>query len=142
MNDSQYLLASWHENEREWWAQEQGNVYRNEAGRRVYKGALKVEGIYHASSFDDAKTKWAVGASKFSYINKGKCIFDPALTVGDQTAIRRAAGMILRQLSDEAIEFLLVSSGVVPALTADERLQQLRAKIILGQLTTEEGVVG
>lgn len=142
MNESQYLLASWHDNEREWWAQEQGNVYRNEAGRRVYKGALKVEGIFHASSFDDAKTKWAVGTTKFSYLNRGKSVFDPGLTAGDLTSIRRCAGMILRQLSDEAIEFLLVTGGVVPAATPDARLQQLRSKILLGVLTDEPSVVG
>jgi hypothetical protein len=130
MNESQYLLACWHENEREWWAQEQGNVYRSETGRRVYKGALKVESIQHASSFDDAKTKWALGTTKFSYLNKGKCIFDKGLTAGDHTAIRRCSGMILRQLSDEAIEFLLTVGGVTPANSPDARIQQLRSKII------------
>ena len=127
---NEYVLASWHEEPAGWWVKESGNIYCNEVGRRVYKGSLDRKGICHAESFDDAKIKWSVGTTKFSSVNKGKCIFDKELTSGDHTAIRRTAGMILRQLSDEAIEFLLVTGGVIPANTPDARLQQLRSKVI------------
>lgn len=127
---NQFALASWLENEQEWWWQMQGNLWRSESGRTAYKHALKLKHVVEAESLDDAKIKFAVGAFRYHYVNKGKCVFDAGLTEGDHTAIRRTAAMILRQLSDEAIEFLLVTGGVTPANTADARLQQLRSKII------------
>ena len=132
---NKYILASWLGNPDEWWSQEQGNLYKSESGRFAYKHALTFKHIVLADCLDDAKIKHSVGACRFAYVNRGRSIFDGDLTAGDRTAIHRTSSMILRLMSDEAIMFLLTAGGVVPAENANDRLQQLRAKI-LGALDT------
>ena len=48
-------------------------------------------------------------------MHKGKCIYDLSLTAGDRNAVRRTTDLILKQLSDEAVKFLVTAAGCIPS---------------------------
>ena len=130
-----FVLASWKKGAFEWWEKLTPIVYTNGV-RNVYRGQLDVSYIAEAESLADAKIKLEVGASEFRNVNRGRGIQAEGLTSGDQTAIRRTASKLVGQLSDEAVEFLVVSGGLVPCNTPAARRFQLMTRILNGRLTS------
>lgn len=83
-----------------------------------------------AANRAEAQVKFDSGAAEFRYVHKGKCMFDPGLTVGDRNAIRRTTDRLLGLLSNEAVEFLLTAGGIVPGNNPDACRLQLAVKIL------------
>jgi len=91
----------------------------------------KVETFWatEAENVADAKLKMEVGAGRFGYVNKGKCIHDANLTAGDRNSIDRTLAGILGQLSHEAVEFLVTIGGCIPSPSEKVVRQQLKLLI-------------
>lgn len=127
-----FLLGKWQKDTIAYWFE-----YAT-AGRLVLCDSPNV-GVYRshvdpifeveAGSLAEAKVKFNVGAAEFRYVHKGKCLYDAGLTEGDRNAIRRTTEGILGILSNEAIEFLLTVSGVIPSDTPDGRRAQMISRI-------------
>jgi hypothetical protein len=136
LDTKQYVLARWKGQPAKWYERLTGRVY-TDGQRNVYQGQLEISYICNAENLEDAKLKFNVGASKFSNVHKGKSIYDAELTTGDRTAIRRTAGGIIGQLSDEGVTFLLTIAGIVPSsIGPTSRRMQLQQKIVGNRLTS------
>lgn len=123
-----YVWATWKNTPPAWYMQVKGNLFKGE-DRHVYVSQLNILQTFFAESLADAKIKFEVGANMFSFVSQNKPLGNQE-TVGSVNATRRTVDMILRQLSDESVRFLLTTAGIQPSISAEDRIKQLCSRVL------------
>lgn len=123
-----YVWATWKDTPPAWYMQVKGNLFKGE-DRSVYFSQLTVHQTFFAESLADAKIKMQIGSNMFSFVSQNKPLGNQD-TTGAVNATLRTVDLILGQLSDEAVRFLLTTAGIQPSISAPDRLKQLHSRVL------------